>query len=247
MAENLRQDFVARRNVRLAPNGIAKLRLNHHHRGLDIASPVIVLQKLFSLELEVMEHLGEHATPFAGGAYVERDKRGGPDLGNRFVVVVPGISFVGADFLHVEILDRGVDQCWQNRSIASVLAMNLDGRYDVSFRPATKVGLHPMLLMCKAIVFDVEPAGEPAEREAGGIDRKLRLNRPERQSASLNHFQQDGVDRGVFETLQYRIEVRNLGDVTLGLRIAQIACETAGAHRGVDFEHGGKHRIREWN
>ncbi len=57
MAKNLAQNFVFHGDIGLASHVIAEFCLNHHDRGFNIAAIVVVGEKLFAIEREVVKHL----------------------------------------------------------------------------------------------------------------------------------------------------------------------------------------------
>jgi plasmid stabilization system protein ParE len=56
VAEHLAKCFVDHRNVSLAANRISELAFHHGERKFNVAALVVVLQELFSVVHEVVEH-----------------------------------------------------------------------------------------------------------------------------------------------------------------------------------------------
>jgi hypothetical protein len=56
MAQNFTEDVVLHRHIRLAPDMIAKLRLDHTEGALNVRALMIVSQELLAIEGEVVEH-----------------------------------------------------------------------------------------------------------------------------------------------------------------------------------------------
>jgi hypothetical protein len=68
MAKDFAEDFVDHRRRVLAHDGIAEFPLDGRERRFDVASLVVVLQKLLLVELEVLEGFLECPTYCAGRA-----------------------------------------------------------------------------------------------------------------------------------------------------------------------------------
>ena len=57
VADHFAKDFVDLGRLRLRPDRVAEFRLDHPHRRLDVAPPMITLQEIFAAEREVHPHL----------------------------------------------------------------------------------------------------------------------------------------------------------------------------------------------
>src|SRR5260370_42338855 len=92
MTEYLTKNFIDHSNIGLAPQAVAELSLHHRERGLDVRPLVVMLQKLFTLELEVMKRFIPNTTPIvASGVRFESDKRLGSDALNSLKIHAGGI------------------------------------------------------------------------------------------------------------------------------------------------------------
>src|SRR5260370_13289961 len=125
MTQYLTKNFVDHRNVSLAKQAVAELSLHHGERGFNVRPLMVVLQKLFPFELEVVKRLVPNATPVvASRVRFESDKRLGSDGLDSFKVRARGIPFVGRDFGDLKVLRRGVNESGKQRGIVRVSAMN---------------------------------------------------------------------------------------------------------------------------
>jgi len=61
MTQCLTEHFVYHSNTGLAPQAVAELSLHHRERGLNVRPLVVMVQKLYPLELEVMKRLVPNA------------------------------------------------------------------------------------------------------------------------------------------------------------------------------------------
>src|SRR5260370_15986265 len=111
MTEQFRDNFIDHSNIGLAPQAVAELSLHHRERGLDVRPLVVMLQKLFTLELEVMKRFIPNTTPIvASGVRFESDKRLGSDALNSLKIHAGGISLIGGNFGDLKVLRRGVNK-----------------------------------------------------------------------------------------------------------------------------------------
>src|SRR5688572_11004262 len=117
MAEDFAKGFIPHRNVRLAAKRIAELPLDHTERRFDVGAKVVVLQKLFPFEAEIMKHfaprlsLGASFLPRIAGAAIdlERDERSRSGVGDVPRILVRKIALVGRNFTNVKGLLRGIE------------------------------------------------------------------------------------------------------------------------------------------
>lgn len=106
---SLAEDFTDLRGRRLRPDGRPELPLQHAKGIFHIRPLVIMRQKVFTPELEVMEHLFPYVAAVPGdGASLKGDERGSAQRLHGFHVVPAEIALVGGNLGHVESLDFGL-------------------------------------------------------------------------------------------------------------------------------------------
>jgi len=75
MTQHFTKRFVDHRNVGLAAKTVSEFALHHGERGFDVATLVVVLQELRTLELKVVVHLLPRSAAVATMVRSERNKR----------------------------------------------------------------------------------------------------------------------------------------------------------------------------
>src|SRR5437667_10362116 len=94
MTEHLTKRFVDHRGIRLAPERIAKLPLEHGKGAFDVRPLVVMLQKLISLEHEIVVHLLPQSAAFPGNVAAERNKRCRVNSSNRVGILGAPVSLI---------------------------------------------------------------------------------------------------------------------------------------------------------
>jgi hypothetical protein len=186
-----------------APHMIAKLGLNHHDRGLNVAPLVIVREELLPVKREVVEHLLPRTTPVSTcrgllEGYVGRRIDGR----DRLKILGTGIAFVGQDFIHLKVFGSLVNQGWQKWCVASVLPVNLYGCDYVGFYPAHDVSLDPIMLLPNNAILFVKPASETGGHKASRIHGEVSFDGFERQCALDNQVHQYGCQIGILKVVK---------------------------------------------
>src|SRR5580704_2459436 len=244
MTEHFAENFVNHCHIGLAPQAIAELSLHHRERGLDVRPLVVVLQKLFPLELKVVKCFVPNAAPIvAPGIRFESNEWFGSDGLNSLKVCTGGIPFVGADFGDLKVLRSRVHKSGEQRGIACISAMNFDGGNNIGFHAAHNVAFDPIMLLLDDSVLVVKPTGEMASSEPGRVHSKIRFNRCERQTALSDKRLQHRRQFRVFKVIGNGVEVRNLRNVSAPMRFAKIAHKSPLGYRRVDFERGSEQRV----
>lgn len=81
--------------------------------------------------------------------------------------------------------------------------------------------------------------------EARGIDREINLNGLERAAALVDQRAENRCQGRVFESVEYRVMARQLGDVSALVGFPKVTHGATCRSRRIDLEHGGKHGISE--
>ena len=244
MTQYLTKNLVDHRHVGLASKTIAEFSLHHRERGFNVRPLVVVLQKLFALELKVMERFVPNAAPIvASGVRLESNERLGSDAFNGLKVRPRGVSPISRHFGDLKVLCRGINKRGEQRRVIGVPTMNLDGGNDVRFDAAHNVALDPIVLLLNNTVLVVKPSREMTGGETRRIDGKIRLNRPQRQRTLFNQFVKNGRQFRVLKVVRDAVKMRHLSNETPAMRFPQIAHETPLRYRRIDLERGSKERI----
>ena len=128
MAQNLAQDFIDLRRLRLASQPLAELRLNHAEHRLDVRAFVVVLFELRLVELiEVIHALPQFGLLlFVVVEIAKRDVRNRAFNERQTAVVKTVIALVGRYFFHLKAALRGrVQQRREVRAVVRVSPQNL--------------------------------------------------------------------------------------------------------------------------
>ena len=160
-------------------------------------------------------------------------------------VVFRQVGFVGADFLHHEASARRFDERLEVVSVVRVTLRDFNRRDDVRLDAAHQVNLDPIALRhdFRIAVLRVNPLVKATGRKARRVNRKLGLNRLQRQTAFLNEHCEHWRQRRVFEIARNRIVVRRLREMALVLCVAQIGHEAPTGHARINLERAGENNI----
>lgn len=245
MAQNLTKGFVHHRRGRLAPQGIAKLALQHAEGRFHVAPLVVVLKEFLPLVHEVSEHLLQQDRCLSSGVPFKSDEGRSIVGSNRGDIGRASIGRICGDFGNRKGLRGTVKQRRQYRTIARAFLANRDGSDDVCFNSADNVGFEPLRLLLHLPVFVVKPAGVPGSTEAGRIDSKVGFHAGQRQTALPNQFEQNGRQSLIFEIIENRVVARNAGDHAAPVGFAEIAHKAASRETGINFERGSEYSIAQ--
>src|SRR3979411_3248861 len=133
MTENLAQRFVHLRGFGFAPQGIAKLRLDHAEGGFNVAPFVIALHKPLRVEAVQMKHLlpdgRSGLLPVALRSTVALEWNVWLRVVGYYYLKVLSrqVSLIGGDFLHHEVASGGFNQALKERAIVCEAIRNLNG------------------------------------------------------------------------------------------------------------------------
>lgn len=249
MTQHLTKSLINLRGLSFTSQGITKLALNHGERSLNVAALVIPLQKPFMVEAVIMIHASPQFTLFPPlDLLIERLpfclsplrrtislKR---NVGHRVVVcydlevICRQVSFVRRHFLHREITPGRFNKPLEERAIAREAIADFDSGNDVSFDAAHQMHLNPFALTHQVLigVFSLRPTKEATSRKPGRINREVRFNRLQRQTARFNQRLQNGSQRGVFKVAGNRVVMRGSREIALAVRVAQVGHKPSARH-----------------
>ena len=168
MREHLTQRLVDLRRLGLAPQAFAELRLNHREDRLDVAALVVVLQKLFTLELvEVINARPQRTVAVRLAIHLEGYVRDSPVSQSRLEIRVAEISLIAAYLFHLKAAQRGlINERLEVRVIVRVRLADFNARHDVGLDAAYEMHLNPLMLFHLLAILGVKPAQEVSGGEA---------------------------------------------------------------------------------
>src|SRR5579859_3157214 len=243
VAQELAQDFIFHGGVRLAPNVVPELCLDHAERRFDVAPLVIVLEEFFPMEAVVVEHPVPDAIAVGAAVHLERDVGCRADFLQQSKVFLAEIRLVARDFLDGEVFGRFLYQRHELRAIVGVAVRDEDGRNDIRFHPTNGVGLHPILTRALNSVFLVIPAYEPGRAEPGGIGSEDGFDRLQRQTALENQLLKDRREGVVLKERAHLHGRHRVDGVVLFVSVRKVTRKAARRERAVDLEGHGENRV----
>lgn len=148
MAQNLNQNFVNLRRLRLAPQAFPELALDHAERRFNVTPLVIVRHERVLIEHEEVIHL----CPYVRRGRVrrlrvrlERNVRRPAMRRDKSQVAARRVSFIAGHLLQREVRGGGADERRKVRAVARVRVRHFHGRHNVSSNARADVNLHPIL------------------------------------------------------------------------------------------------------
>lgn len=176
MTENLTKRFVDLGRSGLAPQGNAKLCLDHVERGFDVGTLVIALHEPFGVVAIQVIHLIPKGRARASGLLrviplravgLERNVGHRMVINDRLHVGVRQIGFVGAHLLHNKVLRGSVNQRFELGRVCAVALSHFNRSDDVGFDAAHDVALDelPFLDQVRIGVLRVHPLDEARSRK----------------------------------------------------------------------------------
>src|SRR5437764_688618 len=136
MTQHLTKRFVNHGGIGFAPQSVSEFPLEHTERALYIAALVVVLQKLFPLELEVVEHLLQQHRCLSSCVALEGDKwRSVVGCYGSNIGLTP-VGSISRYLRDRKCLSRSVHQPRQYRTVARVFLSDFYSGNDIRFDSA---------------------------------------------------------------------------------------------------------------
>jgi hypothetical protein len=248
MAENLTKRLVDLSGFSLAPQGDSELRLNHRKGGFDVRAFVIALHEA----LRVVAVQVKHLLPQGGvmgivcvAIHLEGNVGTSVVVGSDLQVSTRQIRFVGAHFIHNEVLRGSLNQWLELSVIGDIAFGHFSRRDDVRFDAANDVAFDELALLNQVGVgvLRVHPLDKPRSRETGRVNRKVSFNRLQRQTAFFNHSLEQRGQAGILKVAGDGIVMRGFRQIALAVRVFQIASEAPTGDRAVNLESAGEDHI----
>ena len=159
--------------------------LDHRKSRLHIGPLVVVLQKDLPVPLAEMIHLAPHrpVLQWLDRVRLERNVRHPTQSCHSFQILVAEIRLVGQNLPNTEMRRCTPQKRYEVRRIVCRAFTDKDADDDIRLHAAQHVRLDPLPALRLASILLIEPALEPAGTEPRRIRCKVRLQRPERQTA----------------------------------------------------------------
>jgi hypothetical protein len=250
MTEQFTQNLIDLGNRGLSPNRTPELGLYHREGTLHIRPLVVVLQKGFPIEVEIVPHpvpqavIGSGGASHTSGVALEGNVSRTAYRLDGVKVLTAGISLVRRHLVDVECLGGLVQQGDKLGRIARLKRCSFNTSDDVGFNPAHQVGFHPSLSGAVAVLVVVPPVID-AGSEAGGINGKVRFNRSQWAGALLYEAFQQRRQFGAFQIAECAVIVCGFANQSAFLSLFQLAGKSPTGHSCIRLEHKPEHDISQ--
>lgn len=223
MTENFAERFVDHRNIGLAAQRVSELPLNHAERGFYIGTLVIVGQKFFASELEVVIHPAPRSTAIARRARCERDERHPPGNLDHRSILLAGVCLVCRNLANREVRTSRLQQWSKLFAVGCRPFVNLYRRYDVRLDSAHEVTFNPIVLLDFFAVLVIEPANEARRGKARRIYSEVSFDRLERQAALGDERAEQRCQCRILKIVENAVVVRQTRDEPAFVRRFQVS------------------------
>jgi hypothetical protein len=191
VTKNFTKGFVSLRDLGLASQAVAKLRLDHTESRFNVAALMVLLEKPLLIETEVVVHLMPESAlalyilpsilclrhfqsvgPIRRTVFLERYVGHRVMVYDRLQIRCRQVRLICGDFLHHKIPRGRINKGLKVFYVRCETIRNLNCGYDVRLNPANQVDLDPIAFGHKPFVFvlGVGPLIETASRLAGRIN-----------------------------------------------------------------------------